>query len=171
MSPSRPFAAAVAGLLASIGCGPRESSQELTSVSEASAATSATRFSFTAEAKTEWLGRHTWSGVRHPRGVGRDEAAAHEHAMWVVPVFDPGAEPSSEVHLWLTYSGKASGDESPDAWIAEIKERFDGQKQTLSVRGRASDAGAGWVEAIKDAEAAHGLQSHAQAPVVPWPPR
>lgn len=152
---------------------PAPKAQAIASVKEAVEHPRAEYLSFTAYARTELLGIHTW---RNPPLRGSfDGEGPDPFVAWALPVFDTPSGGGEDVHLWLTRVGSGrnlkNGIDLPEDWCKVVEEGFQGQPVTAKVMVRAADGrGSAWESAIKDAEERYGLRSHPLAPVVAWPP-
>ncbi|NCG19468.1 MAG: hypothetical protein GWP91_10710 [Rhodobacterales bacterium] len=118
----------------------------------------------TAESKTEFRGI-SQSIARNPRGF-----RGTTHEIWIVPIVDPGAPMGDEVMAWVTLLGSQDEGADPSDWFAILNHEFDGKTHTLKVIGTPTRSEtSGWVKAIHDAEAKHGLRSHPDAPIFFFP--
>lgn len=118
----------------------------------------------------------TFSAVIQPDFSGRiddrmDYSSREKTLTFMVyPLMGEGDElPGTEVPAWLLW-GNLGRDAELRPFLAKAIQTFDGQHVVrLNTMGRSP--GAGWFDAIRDAEKRHGLRSHPDAPVLTMVPR
>ena len=115
-------------------------------------------------------------GTRHRTIHPKPSATGgpNHRETWVVPLVDPGASIGSDgvVHAWLKHPRTVDRGTSPNRWLQELEERFDGKPQVLKVvlkAGTRESRKDSFLLAITDAEDRHGLTSHPDAPVFIFP--